>query len=81
MSFPLVSMKFQGKEPHWPQLCHMSTAGPNVGGQEDAEFPLTVLGHGLIPVAKGGVRISLAMTVSSRELVPHEKLGCYFQNE
>lgn len=31
--------------------------------------------------SQGWSQISLAMTVSSRELAPHEKLGCYFQNE
>ena len=57
VSFPLVSMKLQGKEPHWCQQCHTSIPGPNVGGWEDAEFSLTGLGscHGLVPRARGGV--------------------------
>lgn len=31
--------------------------------------------------SQGWSQFSLAITVSRRELVPHEKLGCYFQNE
>lgn len=70
VSFPLkemnVPVKFQGKEPHCPRLCHMPISRPKAVARKTQFFHWPVLDLGLIPIA-GVESVPPAMTVNSKE--------------
>lgn len=76
ISFSLVSMKFQEKEPHWPQLCHMFIYRSVTHGQEDELFSLDSLESRANSFGQGWSHFPLLLTMSSRGSAIHEKLGC-----